>query len=268
LEAADVVIYDDLGAQEALALAPAAAERVYVGKRGGRPSIKQPEIDRLLVDKTQQARARERARGRLSASRASVPARHCLVAFGLGFPAQRSRGALGAVDVYAVSPCLSQAHPSYCARARRAAQGLRVVRLKGGCPSVFSRVSSELRALAAAGCAAELVPGVSSALAAPLFAGAAGEKRTRVRRPVSSARVQVRRLLYLSFEALAGVPGRSRRRGRDHATSGGEAALDRPSNRAPATAELPFWLPPNPRARALARQASRSPTPPSAAASR
>ena len=50
-------------------------------------------------------------------------------------------------------------------------QGRSVVRLKGGCPSVFSRCSSELRALAAAGCAAELVPGVSSALAAPLFAG-------------------------------------------------------------------------------------------------
>lgn len=51
------------------------------------------------------------------------------------------------------------------------AQGRRVVRLKGGCPSVFSRVSSELRALAAAGIAAELVPGVSSAIAAPLLAG-------------------------------------------------------------------------------------------------
>ena len=50
-------------------------------------------------------------------------------------------------------------------------QGKSVVRLKGGCPSVFSRCSSELRALAAAGCPAELVPGVSSALAAPLFAG-------------------------------------------------------------------------------------------------
>ena len=46
-----------------------------------------------------------------------------------------------------------------------------MVRLKGGCPSVFSRSSSELGALAAAGVQAELVPGISSALAAPLFAG-------------------------------------------------------------------------------------------------
>jgi uroporphyrinogen III methyltransferase/synthase len=49
--------------------------------------------------------------------------------------------------------------------------GRRVVRLKGGCPSVFSRVASEARALANAGVPFELVPGVSSALAAPLLAG-------------------------------------------------------------------------------------------------
>ena len=60
-----------------------------------------------------------------------------------------------------------RAHLSHCSTA----QGKRVVRLKGGCPSVFSRSSSELGALAAAGVEAELVPGVSSALAAPLFAG-------------------------------------------------------------------------------------------------
>jgi siroheme synthase len=51
------------------------------------------------------------------------------------------------------------------------AAGKRVARLKGGCPSVFSRVHQELAALRAAGCAWELVPGVSSALAAPLAAG-------------------------------------------------------------------------------------------------
>ena len=46
-----------------------------------------------------------------------------------------------------------------------------MARLKGGCPSVFSRVSSELAALSAAGVAVELVPGISSGLAAPLLAG-------------------------------------------------------------------------------------------------
>jgi len=50
-------------------------------------------------------------------------------------------------------------------------QGKSVVRLKGGCPSTFSRVSSEAAALAAAGLAFEMMPGVSSATAAPVLAG-------------------------------------------------------------------------------------------------
>ena len=54
----------------------------------------------------------------------------------------------------------------------RGTQGKQVVRLKGGCPSVFSRAASEVLALAEAGVPFRLVPGVSSALAAPLLAGA------------------------------------------------------------------------------------------------
>lgn len=50
-------------------------------------------------------------------------------------------------------------------------QGHQVVRLKGGCPTVFGRVASEIAHLAAAGLPFELVPGVSSALAAAAFAG-------------------------------------------------------------------------------------------------
>ncbi|WIA09267.1 hypothetical protein OEZ85_008675 [Tetradesmus obliquus] len=100
---AEVLVYDDLGAQELLAAAPAWAEQVYVGKRGGTASIKQPQIDELLV--------------------------------------------------------------------KLCKQGKRVVRLKGGCPSTFSRVSSEAAALSAAGCAYELVPGVSTATAAAVLAG-------------------------------------------------------------------------------------------------
>ncbi|KAG2485056.1 hypothetical protein HYH03_016154 [Edaphochlamys debaryana] len=103
IKEADVIIYDELGSQEALGFARPDASLVYVGKRGGRESIKQPAIDALLVQ-------------------------HCT-------------------------------------------EGRRVVRLKGGCPSVFSRLSSEVAALSAAGLEWELVPGISSALSAPLFAG-------------------------------------------------------------------------------------------------
>lgn len=53
----------------------------------------------------------------------------------------------------------------------RARAGRQVVRLKGGDPFVFGRGGEEAEALQAAGVAWEVVPGVSSAIAAPAFAG-------------------------------------------------------------------------------------------------
>jgi uroporphyrinogen III methyltransferase / synthase len=49
--------------------------------------------------------------------------------------------------------------------------GQRVVRLKSGDPFIFGRVTAEIDALIAASCEYEVVPGLSTALVAPLLAG-------------------------------------------------------------------------------------------------
>ena len=103
LAEADVIVYDRLAAPALLELAPASAERIYVGKQPGGHAMKQPEIDAVLVE--------------------------------------------------------------------QALLGRTVVRLKGGDPFVFGRGGEELLACAAAGIPCEVIPGITSAVAAPSAAG-------------------------------------------------------------------------------------------------
>jgi len=104
LSRAEVVLYDSLVSPDLLRMAPAAAERIHSGKRGGGQKIlAQDAINQLLI-----------------------------------------------------------------ARARA---GQTVVRLKGGDPFIFGRGGEEAAALAEAGIAFEVVPGITSAIAAPAFAG-------------------------------------------------------------------------------------------------
>lgn len=103
LAEADVLIYDALVDTQLLQLVKLNCLKLDVGKRGGKLSTPQAEINKLLVE-------------------------HCF-------------------------------------------EGKLVVRLKSGDPFIFGRSTSEIQALIKAGCAFEVVPGISSALAAPLLAG-------------------------------------------------------------------------------------------------
>ena len=103
LRKADVVVYDRLICPDLLDEAPSQARRVFAGKASGHHSMKQEEINSLLI-------------------------------------------------TYAQQGCI-------------------VVRLKGGDPFVFGRGGEEALALAQAGIPFEVVPGVSSAIAVPAYAG-------------------------------------------------------------------------------------------------
>src|SRR5687768_8647624 len=103
LQEADAVVYDRLAPRALLGYARPEAEKIYVGKKPGNPTMSQEEINDLLVEK-----------GRA---------------------------------------------------------GMTVVRLKGGDPYIFGRGGEEALALQEAELPFEVVPGVTSGVAAPAYAG-------------------------------------------------------------------------------------------------
>lgn len=56
IQKCQVLVYDDLIAQELLAEAPETAEKIYMGKRCKRHSASQQEICHLLIDKAREGK--------------------------------------------------------------------------------------------------------------------------------------------------------------------------------------------------------------------
>lgn len=63
LQSADVILHDDLVSGAVLALAKPAAQRIAVGKRGGRPSIPQSKINAQIIALAQEGKRVVRLKG-------------------------------------------------------------------------------------------------------------------------------------------------------------------------------------------------------------
>jgi uroporphyrin-III C-methyltransferase len=63
LKKADVIIYDRLASEELLRHAKEGAELIYVGKRAGKHSYSQEEINRLLIEKAGEGKLVVRLKG-------------------------------------------------------------------------------------------------------------------------------------------------------------------------------------------------------------
>jgi uroporphyrinogen III methyltransferase/synthase len=104
LEKAEVVIYDYLANEELLKFAPAGAERIYVGKKGGDHTLGQEGINALLVEK-----GREHIVVRLKGGDPYIFGRggeeaQALVENGVAFEAVPGISAAAAVPAYAGIP--------------------------------------------------------------------------------------------------------------------------------------------------------------------
>ncbi len=107
---------------------------------------------------------------------------------------------------------------------RHAQRGQAVVRLKGGDPSVFGRLEEELQALAGAGIPAEVVPGVTAAIAAaaatqrPLTRRGSGRSVSLTTAMTRSGELQATRtadteVFYMAGRQLGGLGRRLREAG-------------------------------------------------------
>ncbi len=89
----------------------------------------------------------------------------------------------------------------------KARQGKRVVRLKGGDPFVFGRGGEEAEELAAASIEFEIVPGISSAVAGPAYAGIPVTHRAHATSVTLVTGHESDETTGVNWEALAKLPG-------------------------------------------------------------
>src|SRR6266545_1388512 len=154
LKEADVVVYDRLVSPTLLEHARPEAEGIFVGKT---PSV---ILSDDLAGARNQAPSRRDLGGEAGSVRGGVGTRGTRPEpLGAGALSHRESGV--SHDQDAINQLLIE----------KAREGKRVVRLKGGDPFVFGRGGEEAEALRAAGIPFEVVPGVTSAVAVPAYAG-------------------------------------------------------------------------------------------------
>lgn len=160
LKHASYVIYDYLVSDEIVGMCNAHAERIFVGKKGFTQHVTQDEINALLVEKARQAQ--EAAAGMRA-----------------GTVAETGNGAAEMCNTPTTSRSL-ECVPNYASEQSPASalnyaaeRGMRpyVVRLKGGDPYIFGRGGEEALVLHQHGIAFEVVPGITSGIAALMYAG-------------------------------------------------------------------------------------------------
>lgn len=173
LKHASCVIYDYLVSDDIVRMCNARAERIFVGKKGFTQHVTQDEINALLLKKARQAQdaaaemcgsADAAARGSAAAEASNTSTASRSLEHVPNYAHEQARGFVShSISTGESEPALHYAFEH--------AQRPYVVRLKGGDPYIFGRGGEEALVLHQHGIAFEVVPGITSGIAALMYAG-------------------------------------------------------------------------------------------------
>lgn len=173
LKHASCVIYDYLVSDEIVGMCNAHAECIFVGKKGFTQHVTQDEINALLLKKARQAQdaaaemcgsADAAARGSAAAEASNTSTASRSLEHVPNYAHEQARGFVShSISTGESEPALHYAFEH--------AQRPYVVRLKGGDPYIFGRGGEEALVLHQHGIAFEVVPGITSGIAALMYAG-------------------------------------------------------------------------------------------------